>query len=137
MKKENDEISSLFNDFNPDLSSGRLFMSRLEHNLDTVEIVKKRNAAFHKASRKAVAIAAFAGFVTGIMFTILLPVLRDMALSIMSVIKVSVPEFSIPEDIADNLSIIASCMAVGLPSILISVNAYRISLPLISGKRNP
>lgn len=40
---EDDKLKSLFNDFNPELSSDVMFMHRLQKSLNAAEIVKRHS----------------------------------------------------------------------------------------------
>ncbi len=62
---EDDKLKSLFTNFEPELSSDFKFMNKLERNLNSVEIIKRHTAEVRSRNKKAVAIAAFAGFIVG------------------------------------------------------------------------
>ena len=93
---EEDKLKDIFKDFNPDLSSDSDFMSRLERSMKAVEIVKHQNAETHRRSKRAIVWAALAGFVAGIVMTILQPYIfkwlggLDFTISIPSVTTVAI-----------------------------------------------
>lgn len=62
---EDDKLKFLFTNFEPELSSDFKFMNKLERNLNSVEIIKRHTAEVRSRNKKAVAIAAFAGFIVG------------------------------------------------------------------------
>ena len=64
------ELKSLFTNFEPELSSDFKFMNKLERNLNSVEIIKRHTAEVRSRNKKAVAIAAFAGFIVGFVFSL-------------------------------------------------------------------
>lgn len=70
---EEDSIKKLFDGFNPELTSDTMFMSRLQRNMEAVELVKRNSAAVRRRNKTAVVVAALAGFVTGVLLTLLLP----------------------------------------------------------------
>lgn len=74
---EDDKIKEIFSEFAPELSSSTRFMHQLQRNMEAVEIVKRHQAAMKKRNRLAVAIAAFAGFVTGVILTLLYPLIVE------------------------------------------------------------
>lgn len=73
-----EKLTSLFADFDPELSSDNRFMSRLQHNLETVELLKRQTEAMQRRNRLAVAVAAITGFLFGIVTALLYPTLSAM-----------------------------------------------------------
>ena len=63
MIMEEDKLKSLFAEFQPELSSDSLFMNRLERNMESVEIVKRRVEEMRARNRRAIAVAAIVGFI--------------------------------------------------------------------------
>lgn len=72
----NDNLKSLFDDFNPDLTPDDRFMSRLEQNLRSVEVVKEQIATAQKKKRLPIIIAALTGFIVGLLSTLAYPFLQ-------------------------------------------------------------
>lgn len=68
---DDDKIKSLFADFNPELSSDTQFMARLQRTIEAVEFMKQQNAIFHKRNKTAVVVAALAGFIVGVLTTLI------------------------------------------------------------------
>lgn len=71
-----DNLKSLFDDFNPDLTPDDRFMSRLEQNFRSVEVVKEQIATAQKKKRLPVIIAALTGFIAGLLCTLAYPFLH-------------------------------------------------------------
>lgn len=67
--KETDEFDKLFSDFNPELKDD--FMSKLTERLDAVEMVKEANEKSLRSTRRSALYAAVAGFITGVLMTLL------------------------------------------------------------------
>lgn len=86
---EEDRLSELFAGFDPDLSSDNLFMSRLEDNLEAVELVKKRIADLHRKSKLAMIVAAVTGFVFGITIAALYPLITAYIAAITSEVDIN------------------------------------------------
>lgn len=72
----NDNLKSLFDDFNPGLTPDDRFMSRLEQNLRSVEVVKEQIATAQKKKRLPIIIAALTGFIAGLLCTLAYPFLH-------------------------------------------------------------
>ena len=75
---EDDKLKEIFNDFNPELSSSFQFMTKLKKNMEAVEIVKHYNAAQRKRNKIAVALAGICGFATGVVLTLIYPMIEEM-----------------------------------------------------------
>lgn len=130
---EEDKISRIFRGYDPKLSSSRAFMERLERNLDAVEMIHRENEAVMRRNRIAIAVAAFAGFVSGMLFTLLLPYLTAMIRSGMQ----SIPGI-VGQHISSGYPQALSWIIIGACSVFIAVNTYDIALslqPLKDGKR--
>lgn len=126
---EDDKLKSLFSNFEPELSSDSLFMNNLQHNLNSVEIVKQHTAEIRSRSKKAIAIAALVGFIVGFLFSLLLPYLIDAV----SNWQLTLPSESILNAFAKNFTIIA-WLVIGGTSVFISLNTYEVSLSLLNPK---
>ena len=126
---EEDKIKDLFQDFQPRLSSDTLFLSGLKKHMEAVALVKRHAAAARRRNRIAVAVAALSGFVAGVIFTLLMPLLGDRA----SALKFSLPSIGIPSVTFDSQIITWTIMAA--LSVTIAVNAYEITLSRLSAKQ--
>ena len=71
------KIKNILADYTPELTSDRLFMARLERNMQTVELLKAQLERNHKNHRKAVIAAGFTGFLFGIIVTIFYPLIAE------------------------------------------------------------
>lgn len=118
---EEDNIKEIFNSFNPDLSSDADFISTLRRSMNAVEIVRKRNAELHRRGKRAIVIASLAGFVAGVIMTILQPYiiawLGEIPLRL-----------SIPSSQAINIDYtLISWMATAIISLTIALNTYHMA----------
>lgn len=117
---EEDKLKDIFEAYRPELTSDSLFAARLQRNLDSVEIVRRRQAEMRRRGRLAVAVAAATGFVVGALLSLLLPYLGDYVTSI----HFSTPGF---DEVMFNWRLFGWC-AVGFASVLTSLNAYHLTL---------
>lgn len=127
---EEQKIRDLFSDFQPELSSSTRFMSKLQKNMEMVEILKTQNAVIKKHNRLAVAIAAACGFVMGVIMTLLFPIIEKFVSSF----SVMMPEMGtyIP---AINLSFL-SWIIIAAVCIVTTLNAYEIASAKLIPKEN-
>ena len=126
---EDDKLKSLFTNFEPELSSDFKFMNKLERNLNSVEIIKRHTAEVRSRNKKAVAIAAFAGFIVGFVFSLFLPYLSNAVSDWQS----TLPGGNIMNLFADSFTIIAWAVIAGT-SVLAAINTYEVSLSLLKPK---
>lgn len=70
---DDDKFKELFQDFEPEMKSNDLFMSRLQNRLDNVELVKERNDEIVHRSRIAVVVAFVVGIVAGSLLSLAIP----------------------------------------------------------------
>lgn len=125
---EDDKIKDLFAGFNPGMPSDLSFMSRLQQNLDAVEMVRQHNVELRRQNRMAVAVAAVVGFATGFLFSLALPWLGR------TVASLAVPADSAMRTLADNYLAIA-WLLIGGTSALIALNAYDLTISIASRRR--
>lgn len=118
-----DKLKELFDNYSPKLSPGTQFMDRMKRNMDAVEFIQARNEAVRKRYRKAIAAAAIAGFIVGVVFTFAMPYLADTVLSVMEYL----PQNAVTEAIAGNYMLVVWSLICGT-SLLIVLNTYEISL---------
>lgn len=116
-----EKLTILFTDYDPELSPDSRFMSRLQHNLETVELLKRQTEAMQRKNRLAVAVAALTGFIFGIVTTLLYPSLSAMAGRIAAMCTVSFPLF-------DSWGEMLLWGIIGLTGFLIVYSAYDITL---------
>ncbi len=124
--EDDDKLKELFSDFQPDLSSDFQFMKRLERNMEAVELVKRRSEAVRKRNKIAVVVAAFSGFVVGVILTLLYPLVRDT----FSTIQFKVPYIAMNPIAISGQVWVWICIA--LASNIIAYNAYVITVSRLS-----
>lgn len=116
---EEDKLKSLFAEFRPELSSDRQFMSCLERNMESVEIVKRRMAEMRARNRRAIAVAAVVGFVVGFVFSLALPYLSGLVADW----QLTLPEESVMSVAADYFAVIAWGVT-GATAVIAAINTY-------------
>lgn len=117
---EEEKITDLFSNFQPELSSSFGFMTKLKRNMEAVEIVKQHNSTLRKRNRVAVAVAAVSGFFMGVVLTLLLPVIRECFSTLdMPLLQFSV--FAVDYTILWWMVVAAAC-------VLTAINAYEIAM---------
>lgn len=123
---EEEKIKELFREYDPKLSSSMAFIERLERNLNAVEMIHRKNNAVMKRNKRAVVMAACAGFISGIIFTLFLPYLTDIINSGMGAIAdlFGHNDFS-------GYPYTLSWIIVGAVSVFVAVNTYDIALSLL------
>ncbi|MDE6697177.1 MAG: hypothetical protein K2K25_09875 [Muribaculaceae bacterium] len=119
---EEDKLKDIFKEFNPELSSSFQFMTKLQKNMEAVEIVKQYNADQKKRNKFAVTIAAACGFAMGVILTLLFPLIEDFV----SNFSVSLPFLHV-SNLTINFSFI-SWISIGALSVITALNAYDIAL---------
>lgn len=119
MIMEEDKLKSLFAEFRPELSSDRQFMSCLERNMESVEIVKRRMAEMRARNRRAIAVAAVVGFVVGFVFSLALPYLSGLVADW----QLTLPEESVMSVAADYFAVIAWGVT-GATAVIAAINTY-------------
>ena len=129
---EDDKLKSLFSNFEPELPSDFQFMNKLQHNLNSVEIIKQHTAEMRARSKKAVAIAAVVGFIVGFLFSLSLPYLSDAV----SNWQLTLPSESMLNTFANNFTTIA-WLVIGGTSVIAALNSYELSLSLLKPKETP
>lgn len=128
-----DPLKQLFDNYDPDLRDTDAFMNNLEARLDSVEIIRSHAAATRRRYIIAALIAAFAGFISGVIITILLPHIGlQMLISEASATAPGLmPNFLSP------ITIISVLLTAAI-SLFIALNTYTVTLtalnPLRSGK---
>ncbi len=128
---DEDKLQELFDNFKPELSSDNLFMNKLQQNLNSVELVRQQNAVLRAQNKKAVAIAAFVGFVVGVLFTLALPYIGAAVANLQASLQVG----SFAKALADNYLTFA-WIVIGGTAVFSAVNTYEISLSLMRAKHS-
>ncbi len=119
---DDDKIKDLLSSFEPEISSDAQFMTRLQRSMEAVELVKQHNLAMRRRNKTAVVIAALSGFVTGVLLTLLFPLVGDW----ISVVSISIPIISI-SPITIDFQLVA-WIVVAIVSVLMALNVYEIAM---------
>lgn len=129
---EDDNIRSLFADFDPDLSSSFQFMDRVEREIDNMEIVHKHLTARRQRSRIAMVFAACVGFVVGFVLALYIPYFEAL---IQGVSLPVMPDFV--TRFAPDFDAIAMILwvCIGVIVIVASVGSYELTLSLLPSAR--
>jgi hypothetical protein len=125
---EDDKLRNLFNDFQPELSSSSQFMTKLQKNMEMVEILKQHDIALKKRNKLAVVIAAVSGFVMGVILTLLFPLITNWV----STFSVSLPHLHI-SSLTIDYSFVGGIVMAGV-CIITALNAYEIALAKLAHK---
>ncbi len=128
---KDDKLKSLFSNFEPELSSDFQFLNKLQRNLNSVEIIKRHAAEVRSRNKKAVAIAAFVGFIVGFLFSLSLPYLSNAV----SDWQLTLPDESMINTFANNFTMIA-WLVIGSTSVLAAINTYEVSISLLKPKES-
>lgn len=123
---EDERLKEIFSGYDPKLSSSVDFMERLDRNLKAVELIHRENESVMKRNRIAVVLASLAGFITGVIFTLLFPYLHGL---VNSVADTLLSTFSIPTPLY-GLQILTLLLIGGI-SVFVAVNTYSISITLL------
>lgn len=126
---EEDKLKEFLINFEPEISSDFSFMSKLQHHLDQVEMIKQHNSDIAVRRKKAVVIAACVGFIAGFLFSLVLPYITTLITDL----QLSLPSGSTIQVIADNYLTIA-WLIIGGFTVFISLNTYELSLSILSRK---
>lgn len=125
-----DELNEIFRNFNPEMSSGSNFMSRLEGRLDAVEMVKQRNAQTIRNTRIAAILAAVAGFIAGMLTMLFMPWITATAQAMLEAVQIhTVLRLSATESLP-----IFGWLATGFMALLTALTTYSLALPLLHSR---
>ncbi len=126
MTMDDDKLKNIFHDFDPVISSDIRFMDKLQRNLNAVEIVRQQNRMMLARNKRAVVIAAMAGFLVGLIFSFALPYIGDMIAGLRPTLDVG----SVGYILADNYQLI-TWLIIGAVSVFTSLNTYELVLSII------
>lgn len=121
---QEDTLKDIFKNYEPELSSRMDFMNRLEKNLDAVELIHKENANAMKRNRLAVIAASASGFISGILFSLLIPFINQFISELCSRITTDI---QLLNKIADYQQV-AMWLIIGGISVIISLYTYKTIL---------
>lgn len=74
---DDEKLKTLFADFSPSIGNDETFMTRLQRNIEAVELIKQQALQSQRSNRKAVTISAAVGFICGVIFTLCYPYLKE------------------------------------------------------------
>lgn len=118
---EQDKLQNLFDNFQPQLATDNtVFISRLERNLRSVELVKQKLKADRKRNRVAAGMASAVGFIFGVASSLLYPTIRSYVKSIFS-------DFQFPVAIPDYYMDTLTLAILGMSGMLISYTVYDLT----------
>lgn len=72
------DIRNFFSSFTPEIGSAEDFARRIGHELDAVEIIRKRAREIKRRNRLALALAGFSGMLMGVILVLLKPYLDSL-----------------------------------------------------------
>lgn len=72
------DIRNFFSSFTPEIGSAEDFARRIGHELDAVEIIRKRAREIKRRNRLALALAGFSGMLMGVILMLLKPYLDGL-----------------------------------------------------------
>lgn len=114
---EEDKIKEIFKQFNPKLTCGdKEFISKIQSNMDAVEEVKSRIVKTQKIYRSAAIMASLAGFISGMIFSMLLRIILPI-----------IHRFSVAFLSENSIEIFGWCI-VALIAILFTTFSYRLAI---------
>ena len=103
-----------------------LIFGSWQRNLNAVEIVRQQNRMMLARNKRAVVIAAMAGFLVGLIFSFALPYIGDMIAGLRPTLDVG----SVGYILADNYQLI-TWLIIGAVSVFTSLNTYELVLSII------
>ena len=124
---EEKTIEEILKNFDPVLSEDSRFMSRLESNLEAVDSIRQHNLGVISRNRKAVAIAAVVGFLSGLIFSMSLPLIGAWIENFLSIVASG----ALTTFLIDNPRPVALLIIV-VASAFIAVNTYELSIYCIN-----
>lgn len=130
MTMDEDKLYDLFAGYKPDLSSDRLFMSRLQQNLEAVELVKERLEKSRSKNRIAILVAAITGFIAGVLSVLCYPALESTLASAVSASDKAAPVISVCVGMLP-------WVIIALTVIAMSYAAYDITLSVAKKSLQP
>lgn len=121
-----DALRELFGSLPQAGSDGDSFMDALSRRLDVVDEVREAERRKSRAMRRAVWAAAFAGFVSGIVCTLLMPVLIRLTRAGADAVASFIPDFGI----SDPAVTIFTWLCAGLLCVGIAAETFGITRAL-------
>lgn len=120
---EEDKLRDIFQSYTPSLTDSRRFMAKLEERMALVEMIKRQNEELRRYNRLSIIIAAVTGFISGVVFTLLMPWLGRVMGTCVNIFSHS----QLPAVPDEWIMIIMYGLAAAC-TIWVSISAYNISL---------
>ncbi|MDE5785941.1 MAG: hypothetical protein K2H98_05350 [Duncaniella sp.] len=117
---EEEKFNALFSDFNPEMKSDGLFMSRLENKLTTLDPVKSQLECVHRRNRIAVSVAAITGFIFGIIVAIFYPYITGF------ISEIELSSTILPAWLGDYVTTL-TWSVIGIIGMILMFSAYDIA----------
>lgn len=130
-RREDIQLREMFRGFDPHLSSDSLFMTALKGKMEAMEDVKREQERFRRSSRRGTAVAALAGFIAGVLMTLLTQHLMPMIAKIPSIAS------SMPAPALDIAACTVPWLLTAAVSLTVAMRSYRFvtSADYISSSR--
>lgn len=119
---EEEKLKDIFKEFDPELSSSFQFMTKLQKNMEAVEIVRQHNAKLKRRNKLAVTIAGACGFAMGVILTLLFPLMGDLV----STFSISLPFLHV-SSLTIDFSFV-SWLSIAGGSVFTALSAYDLAL---------
>ena len=119
MISEDDKIKKLFKEFQPDLTDDREFISQVKIGLDALELFKESEKKRRLQLRRATFLSALAGFLCGVILTLLSPVISNLITPFL----LNIQDFSFDREIL--ISSLTWCL-IAFSSILLTFGSYSL-----------
>lgn len=78
MDQTDDKLRQLFESSIPEFTPSGEFLKRIERNIEAVDLVRKNQAAIVVKSRRAAFLSGMAGFICGVILTLLYPFILNL-----------------------------------------------------------
>lgn len=126
---EDKDLKDLFQSYAPDIESDTSFIYKLERAMDSVEMIRDRQQLVRRRQRRAMAVAAAVGFLSGVIASIVLPLFGASPLSYD-------PTCHLQVECMSNLMVspIYYWAFIGIISVLMTFTSYDLTLGLQRAK---
>lgn len=127
---DDSQIKQLFSGFRPTLSDDVSFMARLDERLAIIDDVLEYRERLRRQSRRAIVVAALLGFLTGVVFSLLLPYLQSFITILIDSFSLTVSSLNLPGEIPLPSMVISWCI-LAVAVIAASLSSYNLMLSRI------
>ena len=117
--KEYERIKLLFEESLPELSSEKSFVAKVENGIQGIELVKANIKASKKGNKISALLSGMAGFLCGVILTLLYPFLNTLISSFIIGYLSNIPETEI-------ISIVLTCIFISLICSGVSLGTYAL-----------